>query len=147
MTKYILIFLFLFPLNAFSNDVVAILNLKFIKDTDQTATTLCYDNEGENCHRWASFYLYEAKVKQVLSGELVTKKFKVIYGRHALKKKNLKRVVASLKKLEESANADYQIIEMGNELKMYCLSGEYNMPYNVNDISEGKQLTCFQDEH
>ena len=144
MIRYIFILLFLLPVNTYAEEVIAVLNLKFIKNTGKTATTICYDES--TCHSWASFYLYEAKVKKVLAGQLSTKRFKVIYGRHALKEKNLKRVVASLKKLEEGAEADYQIVERGNKLEMYCFSGEYNMPYNVNDVTEGKQLKCFQDE-
>ena len=93
MAKYLLILLFLSPINTFAENVVAVLDLKFISDTEKTSTSICFEDETTECFSWASFYLYEAKIKKVLSGELSSKKFKVIYGRHALKKKILKELL------------------------------------------------------
>jgi len=146
MLRLALLFIFWLPLNVYAEELVAVVNLKFLKDTGDTAVNICFGEAHEDCSQWASFYLYEAKVKKVLSGEFPSNKFKVIYGRHALKKKNLKNVVVSLGELKESNEADYVVIERGWPRKMYCFSGEYNES-NVKQITEGEHLKCFEEEH
>lgn len=146
MCRFVFIVILLLSPKLYAEELVAVLDLYFKKDTGDTAATLCFGEGEEGCGQWATFYLYEARIKKVLSGEFNSKKFKVIYGRHALLKKNLKGVVATLIKLPDNAHAEYQIIELGELREMYCFSGEYNMPYNVSEVTEGQQLKCFEEE-
>ena len=111
--KKLLLYIFLLSLSSLSlaNEIVAILDLKFEKETEDVAVWICYGENEDDCHPWAYFYVFNAKVKEVVSGELKEKQIKVIFGRHALKKGNHKNVTAKLSKLKESTEAEYQIQE------------------------------------
>lgn len=146
MIRSIFIITLFLSSNVNAEDLIAVLNLKFIKDTGNPATFICFDEAGEECEPYSTFYLYEAKIKKVLSGEFSSKKFKVIYGRHALVQKNLKNVVASLSKLEDYQEAEFQIIEWGEFREMYCFRGKYSQPYNISDVKRGQRLKCYEEE-
>ena len=81
-----------------ADEIVAILDLKFIEDTGDTATIICFGENNEDCGVWATDYLFEAKVDKVISGELSDDRFLVLFGKHALKKKSFRNVIALLKK-------------------------------------------------
>ena len=129
MNRYLFFLLFLLSTKAYAEDMVAVVNLKFIKNTGSTASVICYGENSTDCSSWASYYLYEAKVKKVLSGKFPSKKIKVIYGRHALLEKNFKNWVVSLDSVnereKEETGGEYKIIEVGEYRNMYCFSGKY----------------------
>ncbi len=85
--------LLLAPL-ASAEEIVAILDLKFIEDTGEAAVFVCGDDEP--CGTWATYYLFEANVDRVISGELPTDRFRVLYGQHALKQNKYFRNVVTL---------------------------------------------------
>lgn len=120
MIRVIIIFAVLFSKFCYAEEIIASLDLKFVKDTEKTAAVLCYDEEEKNCQTWATFYLYKANVKKVLSGEIVEKKFTVIYGRHALRKTNYNNVLVRLEKLSTDADAQYQILEFSQNFELAC---------------------------
>lgn len=104
MIRYlILLFLLLSPA-AMVEEIVAIIDLKFLKDTDAVASTLCFEgSEADNqCATWAAFYLFEVRVKKVVSGDPEDRKFLVWFGSHALKKGNIKNMLAKLKPFSRS---------------------------------------------
>lgn len=146
MKKIFLYILLSIPSFTAANEIVVVLDLKFEKETEDVATWMCYDENGEDCHPWAYFYVFNARVKKVVSGELTKKKIKVIYGRHALPKGNHKNVIAILSKLTESTEAEYQIKEWGTKKNMYCFSNEANKPYNVSIEPSKTDLKCYEKE-
>ena len=73
------------PLTTWAQDTIAILDLKFIADTGKPAGYLCLGNKDEDCVEWATLYVFEARVRKVLKGELAHKRFRVVGGRHALR--------------------------------------------------------------
>lgn len=136
-------FLFLSSFS-FATEIVAVLDLKFEKETEDVAAWMCYGENEDDCHPWAYFYVFNAKVKEVVSGKLEEKQIKVIFGRHALKKGNHKNVIAKLSKLTESKDAEYQIQEWGTKKNMYCFSNESNKLYNVRLESSKADLMCYE---
>jgi hypothetical protein len=146
MAKYTLTFLLFFASHLYAEDIVAILDMKFVKDTKETATLLCFGDNEEDCAQWATFYLYDAKVKKVLSGELPSKKIKVIYGRHALMPKNFKNVAVVMTPLQDHKEAEYQIKEWGELKEMYCFKSNDNQPGNVIDGNQRQPQTCYENE-
>ena len=106
-----------------AEEIVAILDFKFIEETALTAAVICYGDDEDDCYQHAVHYVFEAKVDKVISGNLPDKRFLVLYGRHALKKKNYRNIVALLKK-RDSNNPDeprYQIAQWGKKRTMYCI--------------------------
>jgi hypothetical protein len=145
MNKLLLcIILLSFSSLSFANDVVAVLDLKFQKETEDVAAWMCYGENEDDCHPWAYFYVFNAEVKEVISGELKKNRITVIFGRHALKKGNHKNVIATLSKLTESTVAEYQIREWGTKKSMYCFSNEENKLYNVRLESSNADLRCYE---
>lgn len=145
MKKLLLFIYFLsFSSLSFAKEIVAVLDLKFEKETEDVAAWMCYGDNEDDCHPWAYFYVFNAKVKEVVSGQLKEKRIKVIFGRHALKKGNYKNVIAKLSKLTESTEAEYQIQEWGAKKNMYCFSDESNKLYNVRLESSKADLMCYE---
>lgn len=107
---------------ATAEEIVAILDLKFIEDTGDTAAALCFGENDEDCGVWATHYLFEAKVDKVISGELPDERFLVLFGKHALKKKNFRNIIALLKKREvdDPSEPQYRISQWGEKRTMYC---------------------------
>lgn len=147
MKKIIVIFAVLFSNYCLSEELIAKLDLKFIKDTGKTAGVLCYGDNEDDCHEWSTFYLYEAKVKKVLSGNLPIKKFTVIYGRHALRKNNHSNVIVRLNKLPANEDAQYQILEFGQNFELVCFqspeSSLFSEPLELNN----EKLKCAEKEY
>jgi len=146
MKKMIVIFAVLFSNYCLAEEVIAKVDLKFIKDTEKTAGVLCIGDNEEDCHEWSTFYLYEAKVKKVLSGNLVENRFTVIYGRHALRKNNHSSVIVRLIKLPDDGDAQYQILEFGQNLELVCFespeSNLFSEPLELNN----EKLKCAEKE-
>ena len=144
MNKLFPFVLLLFSPLAYSQDLVAILDLKFVKETKDAAAWMCYGENDNDCHPWAYFYVFDAKVKKVISGNLTEKKIRVLFGRHALKQGRHKNVIATLSKLEKNSEAEYQILEWGTKREMYCFSSEGNKMYNVRLESSDINLKCYE---
>lgn len=147
LSRVVVLFVMVFPLTVHAEDVIAILDLKFIEDTGRPAGYLCLGEGEEDCVEWAPLYLFEARVRKVLKGELPRKPFRLLGGRHALMKKDIRGVVAILKKLEES-NPDepqYQIQRWGSKMELYCFgpSVEEQKQTNVAVDLEGVSLSCY----
>lgn len=145
MKKHIFILLLLLPTCVSAEEITAVLDMKFIKDTGETAATLCFGDDEKDCAQWATFYLYEAKVQKVLSGKLPSKKIKAIYGRHALMPKNFNNVAVVLAPLTDHKEAEYQIQKWGELKEMYCFKGDVH-PKNVSDENAKQQLKCYDIE-
>jgi hypothetical protein len=103
-------------------ELVALVDLKFLRETEETAAVLCWGEEESDCDVWATHYLWRATVRRVYSGTEVERHFLVLYGRHALQKKNISEMTVVLKKLEKDApfGARYQVVETGVPQKLVC---------------------------
>lgn len=148
MIRIIFIVVLLYSCAARAEEIIAVVDLKFLRDTGEVSSTLCFDegSEKQNCATWATFYLFDASVKKVVSGELSARKFRVLYGVHALKKGNIKNMVAKLRPLPPEHETDYQIIGWGEKRELYCFEAEENEAYNTNIKSEGANMQCYGDE-
>ncbi|MGN0921732.1 MAG: hypothetical protein ACI4NJ_08445 [Cellvibrio sp.] len=146
MKKIIAILAVLFSSCCHSEELIAKLDLKFIKDTGKTAGVMCYGDNEADCHTWATFYLYEAKVKKVVSGSLPENKFTVIYGRHALRKNNHKGVVVRLNKLLPDADAQYQISEFGQNYELVCFQSDESKNFSAGLELGNEKLKCAEKE-
>ncbi|WP_339899708.1 hypothetical protein [uncultured Gilvimarinus sp.] len=132
--------------NAFAVEVIAVVDLKFLKDTGETASTLCFkeETETESCATWATFYLFEARVKTVVHGEPISRKFKVWFGQHALKKGNIQKVVAKLKPLPAEHEASYQITALGERQELYCFHVNEDRQSNVRIEPRSVEMRCYE---
>lgn len=134
---------------AMAEEIVAILDLEFIEDTGDTAAVLCFDEDDADCGVWATYYLFEAKVDKVISGELPSERFLVLYGQHALKKENFRNVVALLKEreVENPSEPQYRIFQWGEKRTMYCFEkrDDDNTEIDV-ERNERFSLNCFDQD-
>jgi hypothetical protein len=146
MKKIIVILAVLLSNYCRAEELIAKLDLKFIKDTGKTAGVMCYGDNEEDCHEWSTFYLYEAKVKKVLSGNFSENKFTVIYGRHALRKNNHKSVIVRLNKLPADGDAQYQILEFGQNLELVCFQSPESSLFNEKLELKNEKLKCAEKE-
>ena len=140
----ILVFCLLIATNVCGENVVAVLNMYFVKDTEERAAEICFEQSERNCMTWATFYLYEAEVKKILHGELPSRKIKVIYGRHALLKKDFKGEVVVLRKLPDHDEADYQVVERGVRGEEFCFSSITKEVAAADDLPDKLELKCYQ---
>ena len=127
-----------------AEEIVAILDLKFIENTGEPGGYICFDDD--ECDVWAVFYLFEASVDEVISGDLPDKKFLVLYARHALREKNFRNVVALLKEREpdEFSAAKYQIAHTGQEREMYCFTRREDEEVDTDVIlNDQHPLNCY----
>jgi len=125
----------LLALPARAEEFVAIVDLKFIKDTGDTAAVLCLGDDDERCEVYATLYLFDAKVRKVLSGDAPQGRFRVLFGHHALPAKDMRGVIAVLRKIEgkETSEDQYQIVRWGDRHDLYCFER-----YPSDDSEEGK---------
>ena len=127
-------------LSAGAEQIVAMLDLKFIEDTGETASLVC--DGVDDCYVYATHYLFDAKVDKVISGDLPDKRFRVQYGTHALRKKNFRNVVALLKKQESGGQgqeeAQYVIEQWGEKLKLYCFEADFDDESDEKSDEESK---------
>jgi ketosteroid isomerase-like protein len=136
---------------AADDPLVAVVDLKFLKETEQVTAIMCYglaeDGEGD-CHPWAYGYLWEARLRRTISGKPAGKTFLVLYGRHALPNKDLRGVVGKFSRLEGGTDgAQYQMVR-AVEGKPACFewfgrdgSGPAEQP------ESGALLHCYDPEH
>ena len=148
MIRSLILFVLLLSPSAFSEEVIAVVDLKFLKDTGETASTLCYEEEGQssNCTTWATFYLFEARVKKVVHGEPIGRKFLVWFGRHALMEGNIRNVVAKLKPLPAEHEANYKIVALGDREELYCFSTNEDQKHNLTIEPDGIGMQCYESE-
>jgi hypothetical protein len=83
---------------------------------------MCFGDTEDSCGVWATFYLYKARIRRVISGTEPRKTVLVLYGRHALLEKDFRRVYASMIKLEANDENDpqYQITSWGAKREVVC---------------------------
>ena len=148
MIRSLVLVALLFSSKAFAGEVVVVVDLKFVRDTGETASTLCFEKEAEtkSCAAWATFYLFEARVKNVVHGEPISRKFKVWFGRHALKKGNIRNLVAKLKPLPAEHEASYQIVALGERQELYCFDASEDRQPNVNVEPHDTGMQCYEPE-
>jgi hypothetical protein len=143
-----LLALFAVP-HVIAEEVVAVVDLKFLKETDQTAAVLCLgeSDEDEDCVVWAHHYLWEARIRKVIAGAVTEKRFLVLFGRHALMKKDIRNIVVLMKRLESNspAEARYQILEWGHKRQLVCFSAEIarQAPWKLGSPG-GDAINCFE---
>ena len=129
-----------------AEEIVAVLDLKFIEDTGDTAVVFCFGEDDEDCGTWATYYLFEARVDKIISGDLPDKRFLVIYGKHALKKRNFRNVIALLKRREgdDPSEPQYRITQWGEKRKMYCFDRREDEGTEI-DVERNYQhkLNCY----
>jgi hypothetical protein len=103
-------------------ELVAVVDLKFLRETDETAAVLCLGEEESDCGVWATHYLWRATVRKVYAGAEVERHFLVLYGRHALRKKDIREMTVVMKRLKENApfGARYQVVDLGIRQKLLC---------------------------
>ena len=123
MRKIILLSLIVASIYAEAESIV-VADLMYVRDTGDTASALCFDDEGKECSTWSTFYLFEAKIKKHISGNELPKRFNVIFGRHALKKKDIKKALVKLEPITGNKEAQYQVIDIGFAGKVYCFESE-----------------------
>jgi hypothetical protein len=131
--------------DAFADEIVAVVDLKFLKETDKTAAVLCLGDSEDDCVVWATHYLWEARVRRVISGTERDAKVLVLYGRHALPKDPLRNAVVVMNKLESTLPSDarYQIVAFGSERNLVCFKRAIGAaPLKVNEKSDDS-LSCF----
>jgi hypothetical protein len=104
------------------DEFVALVDLKFLKVTDETASVLCLSDKDEDCFVYGTHYLWRATVRKVLSGVETERQFLVLYGQHALLTKNIRGMTAVLRRLKPDApfGARYQVMGIGEPQKLVC---------------------------
>lgn len=105
-----------------AQELVAIVDLKFIKATDRAASVMCFGEKEEDCGVWATHNLYKATIRKIISGSESRKTLLVLFGRHALAEMDLRRVIARMRPLEpgDEYGAQYQIFESGEKRELFC---------------------------
>jgi hypothetical protein len=110
------------PAAAEQADLLAVVDLIFVRESDQTALNKCSGDEKSACDVWATYYLWEARVRRVLAGVETEKRFMVLFGRHSLVKRNRRRVTVAMKRLEpgSESGARYEVIATGSPQQLLC---------------------------
>ncbi len=135
--------------NAGAEEIVAIVDLKFIEETEDTAAVLCLGDEDDDCFPWAVYYIFEARIDKVISGNLPDKRFRVLFGRHALKKKNFRNVIALFEEREtdDPDEPQYRISQWGEKRTMYCFDYREDDDAEIS-VSRNDQfeLNCYDQD-
>jgi hypothetical protein len=134
---------------AWAGDLVAIVDLEFIRATDQPAVIMCYGDEDENCGVWATLNLYRARIHKVIEGTESRESMLVMFGRHALGHEDLPAIIATMNKLEvkEAADPEYQIVSWGDKREMFCLPRREDDTEEFELRKDGEEsLTCYDAE-
>ena len=140
-------FLFLISSFAEGDEIVAILDLQFIEDTGDTAVVICFGENDEDCGEYATYYLFEAKVDKVISGELPDDRFLVLFGKHALRKKNFRNVIALLEKrdTDDPDEPQYRISRWGEKRTMYCFDHWHDDDTEIGVLRNDEfELNCYE---
>ena len=103
-------------------ELVALVDLKFLRETEETAAVMCLGEEESDCGVWATHYLWRVTVRRVYSGAEVERNFLVLYGRHALRKKDIRELTVVLRRLKADApfGARYQVVDLGMPQNLVC---------------------------
>lgn len=126
-------------------DLVALVDLEFIRTTDQAAAVMCFGDREEDCGVWATFYLYKAKIRKIISGTESRKTVLVLYGRHALSKKDFRGVLASMVKIEakDEKEPQYRITSWGEKRELVCFPRREDDQAGL-EVKEGEDsFTCY----
>ena len=113
MNKLIVLTLYFFSYFTFASEDVKIrADLVFISNTNVESGKLCFGDS--ECTTYSTFYLFNAKVHNVIVGDVIDGPFKVIYGQHALIEQDINDVVLTLKELDENNQfgAIYQVVSI-----------------------------------
>ncbi len=134
-----------------SEDIVAVVDLRFIEDTEEPSNYMCL--EEDDCFVWGHYYLYDARVRSVINGELPESRFRVIWGGHSLPRRTIRRIVVMLDPLsgEHDDERAYRIRLLGGvgrEHTMYCFrradEGEDAEPDYIVESASGESMNCYE---
>lgn len=131
-----------------TDDLVAVVDLKYLRETEQVTAIMCYGDSPGDCHPWAHGLLFEARVRKIIHGQVAKKKFLVLYGRHAMRKQDLRGVTGRFSKLVDDADgAEYHMAAMAIDAHPACFewfgrdgSGPAEQPRS------GELLWCFDED-
>lgn len=121
-----------------AQELIAELDLKFVRETRQVVALMCLDDD---CVPSAYGYVFEARVKRRIFGAAPEGRFTVLYGHHALPTKNFAGVVARVNKLEkkvEGAAAQSQRLVQGRDHRGRCRAAR-------SDLRRGVQVPHARD--
>jgi hypothetical protein len=128
---------------------VARVDLHFIKATDRVGAIVCYGDDPDDCHPWAHFYVYEVRLRKTIHGAAPPKKFRAIYSRHALRKKDFRGVVALVRKLDEAGvdGETHQIADWAERVDVWCfrrldLDGKADVKVEDGE----RKLNCYKQD-
>lgn len=116
-----LLYCLLHPGRVWAEDLVALVDLKYLRETDKVAEVMCFGEGDQDCGVWAIYYLGEAHVRKVIRGTAPNDRILVLYRSHALQKKDFPDLIVRFETLEDGpyANANYKIL-WGDELHLAC---------------------------
>ena len=127
-------------------DLVATVDLKFIRATDETASVMCFGDKEDDCAVWATLNLYRARIRKVHFGTESRKTILVYFGKHALKKMDFRGVTVNMSKLESKSESDpqYRIWDWADERQLFCFPRSQDEKEGWELKKEGEQsLTCY----
>jgi len=84
---------------------VADVDLKFIRVTDLPAAYICFDDEQQQCGVYAVYYLWEATLRRQNSGDPLPRRFRVLFGNHALLKEDFRLLGARIIRSDRMKNS------------------------------------------
>jgi len=127
--KYLLLLLCFIAKTSSAGNLVIIVDADLVKMTDEVSMVLCYGEDGDDCGAWRHYYLYKAKVRQVLDGNVSEKNILFVNSQHTyLKKKYLKNWLIFLHEIqndEQAKKLGANYIVVGSSFKYankYCLT-------------------------
>jgi ketosteroid isomerase-like protein len=126
------------------DELVAVVDLKFLKMTEQVVAVTCLSDD--ECYPSAYGGLFEAELRKMVSGEWPKKNFLVIYGRYARKKGQIFRgVTGRFSKLTDGTDgAEYQLVTTAMEGHPVCFEWFGIDGYGPAEIPKsGALLKCF----
>lgn len=65
---------------AIAEEIVAIVDLEFVEETETVAAVLCMGDEETDCDPWAHYYVFEATPIRVLRGSLPEEPFRGVFN-------------------------------------------------------------------
>jgi ketosteroid isomerase-like protein len=104
-----------------TEELVAVVDLKFLKTTEQVVVITCWGHGDDECYPSAYGSLYEAQLRRVISGEWPKRKFLVIYGGGGRKGEILRGVIGKFSALTDGTEgAKYQIVDTAVDGDLAC---------------------------
>lgn len=129
-----------------ASDLVAMVDLQFIRATDQPAAYLCLGERDEDCVVWATVNVYKARIRKIFSGTETRKTMFVTFGKHALAERNLRGIIATMNKREakEPTDPQYHIVDWGQKRELVCFGRRENDSEGFELRKDGEgSLTCY----